>query len=74
LLLSEKPHLTTIPASFKVFTEEMTPEQRLACTHPTTRTSEGEFFGGASGSCQVEINVNCAVCGAFISSSLDYRN
>ena len=42
-ILTEKHDLTTVAVSFKVITEDMTPEQRLACTHPTTTTSEGKL-------------------------------
>lgn len=60
--------------SVKVITEDLTPEEKEACTHPTTRTCEGEYWGGASGSCTVEIITLCAVCGAYLSRSYDHRD
>eukprot|EP01031_Cornospumella_fuschlensis_P035678 gene35678-43272_t len=43
-----------------VITSEMEPEQKVACTHPSTASYEGEFFAG-QGSCSVEIITACTV-------------
>jgi hypothetical protein len=62
-------HLT-----FNVETETLTDEERAACTHVMSRDVEGEFWGGASGSCTVEIDNTCLRCGKVISSRHDYRD
>lgn len=60
--------------SMTVITSEMTPEQLLACSHLSTLTSEGECWGGGSGSCTVEIVTRCAACGTRLSTTHDHRD
>lgn len=60
--------------SVKIITAEMTPQQRLACTHPSSTTSEGECWGGGSGSCTVELITSCSVCGTTLSTSHEHRD
>jgi hypothetical protein len=57
-----------------VITAELAEEERRICTHPSTRTSEGECWGGGSGSCTVEILTSCVVCGATLDRSFDHRD
>lgn len=61
-------------ARFKIITEPLSAEERAACTHPSSRTSEGECWGGGSGSCTVEMVTSCTVCGATLSTSFDHRD
>ena len=61
-------------ARFKIITEPLSAEERAACTHPSSRTSEGECWGGGSGSCTVEIITSCTVCGATLRQSFDHRD
>jgi hypothetical protein len=52
--------------SIKVHTEPLSEEHRALCTHPSTQTSEGQFWGGGSGS--------CTVCGATTNTYFDHRD
>lgn len=61
-------------ATFTIITEPLSDEERAACTHPSSRTSEGEFWGGGSGSCTVEIISSCTVCGATLNTSFEHRD
>jgi hypothetical protein len=70
----DSDELHSVGVYLKVITEEMSPEQRAACTHPHTRTEEGQCFGGGSGSCSVEIIRSCTVCGATLDTSWDHRS
>lgn len=60
--------------SVKIITQTMTAEERQACTHPSSMSSEGQCWGGGSGSCTVEIITSCSVCGATLSTSFDHRD
>jgi len=60
--------------SLIVHTEPPSEEERNACTHPSSRTSEGQCWGGGSGSCTVEIITSCSVCGATLSTDYDHRD
>lgn len=64
----------TFSISLTVHTTPMTEEERLLCTHPSTYTSEGEFWGGCSGTCTVEIFTSCTECGATISRHIESRD
>lgn len=64
----------TVYLHFVVITEPMSAAEISACTHRKTHTSEGECWGGASGSCSVEILTYCDDCGEMIGKSWDYRN
>lgn len=44
------------------------------CNHNRTETTEGECWGGGSGSCQVEILVICTECKETISRYIDHRD
>lgn len=57
-----------------VHIERLTEEQCKACSHPSTRTSEGQCWGGGSGSCTVEIITSCAVCNATLNTEYDHRD
>lgn len=64
----------TFCISLTVHTEPLAEEERKVCTHPSTRTTEGEFWGGGSGSCTVEMITSCTVCGATTSTTYDHRD
>lgn len=64
----------TFYISLTVHTEPLTQEERKACTHPSTRTTEGEFWGGGSGSCTVEMITSCTVCGATTNTYHEHRD
>lgn len=44
------------------------------CGHFNTYTQEGEWWGGASGSCQVEIFTFCSDCKEKIGETCEYRD
>ena len=60
--------------TLNVHTEPLSEEQPKACSHPSTRTSEGQCWGGGSGSCTVEIITSCSVCNATLSTHHDHRD
>ncbi len=64
----------TFNIALTVHTEPLTEEERKVCTHPSTRTTEGEFWGGASGSCTVEMITSCTACGATTSTTYEHRD
>jgi hypothetical protein len=68
------PGEASFSISVKVITAELSAEERTACTHPSTMTSEGQCWGGGSGSCTVEMVTSCAVCGATLSTYHDHRD
>lgn len=44
------------------------------CGHFITLEEEGEIWGGASGSCQIEILTICSDCGQTVKSRIDYHD
>ena len=62
----------TIKLFFPTIT--ITEEERESCTHPETFYREGEWWGGASGSSQVEILTVCKRCEKVISTHFEYNN
>jgi len=69
-----EPDEKSFYATFKIITEPLSAEEHAVCTHPSSRSSEGECWGGGSGSCTVEIISSCTVCGATLSTSFDHRD
>ncbi len=45
-----------------------------SCTHPNTVDEDGEFWGGASGSCCVQVERVCTTCRTVVSSYYDHRD
>jgi hypothetical protein len=64
----------TIEAMLSVTTTPLSEEEKLLCTHPSSRVIEGDWWGGASGSCQVELITLCVVCSATLSTRCEYRD
>lgn len=48
--------------------------ERENCTHPSSHELEGEIWGGASGSCQIEWITFCNFCGQQLGSQIEYHN
>lgn len=59
---------------FRVLNLTLTEEEIQNCAHSQTRNVEGEVWGGASGSCTVEILHECCICRKVLSRSFDYRD
>lgn len=57
-----------------VRTEPVSEEECRACLHPSSYTSEGQCWGGGSGSSTVEIITHCAVCNATIGTTHEHRS
>lgn len=58
-----------------IFNElELSLEERSTCTHPSTYREEGECWGGASGSSQVEFLNICKVCSLTVGRQFEYYN
>jgi hypothetical protein len=51
---------------------ELTPEEEANCPHTSIYTREGEIWGGASGSSQVEILHTCCLCMKVLDRSFEY--
>ncbi len=62
----------TIKLFFPTIT--ITEEERATCTHPDTYYREGECWGGASGSSQVEIMTVCKRCERVLSTIIEYNS
>lgn len=58
--------LPYVTYTFHFSSFELSSEERLACTHPYTRTTEGECWGGASGSSQTQMLSICNLCGTTL--------
>lgn len=52
----------------------LTTEERAACTHSSYREVEGECWGGASGSSQIEMLRMCNLCDKQLGSSFIHNN
>lgn len=57
-----------------VRTETISEEECKSCLHPSTYTSEGQCWGGGSGSSTVEMITRCAVCNAVIDTTHEHRS
>lgn len=71
------PYDTTIEAFsvvFKIRTDPMSAEQIASCPHARLYKQEGEWWGGASGSCCVEFHTRCNDCGVTLSTTHEYRD
>jgi hypothetical protein len=64
----------TIEATMSVITSPLSEEEKLHCAHPSSRVTEGEWWGGCSGTCQVELITSCVVCGAELSKTIEHRD
>lgn len=53
---------------------ELSPDERSTCTHPSTYRVEGECWGGASGSSQIEFWTFCKVCNETVGRQFEYYN
>lgn len=60
--------------TFHLKNYELNEEQKRNCTHQMTYTSEGEVWGGASGSCQVEMLRSCSLCLSVVDRWYDHRD
>ena len=58
--------------SFEFDRVELTPEEEANCPHTSIYTREGEIWGGASGSSQVEILHTCCLCMKVLDRSFEY--
>jgi len=44
------------------------------CPHDNTYSVDGDVFGGASGSCQIETLIYCNNCGKLVDKQCEYHN
>lgn len=60
--------------SIAVITEPTEKQEHAECLHLSTYSSEGQCWGGGSGSSTVEIITYCAICNATLGTSHEHRD